>query len=276
MTYKDFINSALLDVSEIAQSYFGKVSGSVKGEDPAQVLTEADLAVGKKLIEIAQEAYPDFNIIDEEQGAIDKGSEFTWVFDPICGTSNFAQKSPIYAINVGLLKGGTPIAGGTAIPYFGEICVAEKGSGTTCNGVPLKLENDQKINDVLMSFAFDGDRTNPTHTRDACKLLAELVLNIRNLRAGGSMFDAVMVAKGVYGLYLNATCRIWDIVGACAYIEEAGGVCTDLYGAPLDFSAPISKYDKPYNFCLGGNSVHAAAQDIIKRVLAGRGLGEAA
>ena len=83
MYYIYFIEKSLKAASEIANSSFGKVSGSTKPEDNNQVLTEVDLAVGKLLIDRVQKEYPSHNIIDEEAGIIDKKSEFTWVIDPI-------------------------------------------------------------------------------------------------------------------------------------------------------------------------------------------------
>src|SRR6185312_7657304 len=114
----------LEDAAKIANEKFGKVSGVIKGGDTNQVLTEADVAIGKLIIQRLQKEYPDYNIIDEEAGVIDKHSEFTWVVDPIDGTSNFANGVPTYGIMIGLLRKETPIAGGIVLPYYKEIYIA--------------------------------------------------------------------------------------------------------------------------------------------------------
>src|SRR5215469_2103265 len=110
MNYSSFIQSTLEEASKIANEKFGKVSATIKGGDSNQILTEADVAIGKLIIEKIKKEYPDYNIIDEEAGVIDNGSEFTWVVDPIDGTSNFAHAVPLYGIMIGLLQWGTPIA----------------------------------------------------------------------------------------------------------------------------------------------------------------------
>ena len=69
------------------------------------------------------------NIIDEEAGIIDKKSEYTWVFDPIDGTSNYASGLPMYGVIIGLLKDWKPLIGAIALPAFGEIYYAERGKG---------------------------------------------------------------------------------------------------------------------------------------------------
>src|SRR5438105_2458127 len=104
MDVAEFIEKNLQEASEIANKSFGKVTGTIKGEDANQVLTETDLAIGKLLIEKIKRIYPTYNIIDEEAGVIDNHSEYTWVIDPIDGTSNFASGSPLYGIMIGLLQ----------------------------------------------------------------------------------------------------------------------------------------------------------------------------
>ena len=110
MEYKDFIVETLKSVAEIANRNFGKVSGTVKKEDSNQVLTKTDIEIGRTIIKRIEKAYPNHNIIDEETGAIDNNSQFTWVIDPIDGTSNFAEGVPLYGVMVGLLKENLPIA----------------------------------------------------------------------------------------------------------------------------------------------------------------------
>src|SRR5579863_2578315 len=98
MEYSKFITSILTASSEIALKNFGKIQGITKEGDNNQVLTETDLAVGKYLVDETKKTYPTYNIIDEEAGVIDNNSEFTWIFDPIDGTSNFANASPLFGI----------------------------------------------------------------------------------------------------------------------------------------------------------------------------------
>src|SRR3989344_2413941 len=125
MNYTDFIEDVLKEASEIARKNFGKVKGRIKPDDNNQVLTDTDIEIGRFIIEQISREFPEHSIIDEEAGVIDKGSEFTWVVDPIDGTANFAVGVPTYGIMIGLLKNGTSIAGGLSLPPFDEIIIAE-------------------------------------------------------------------------------------------------------------------------------------------------------
>ncbi len=263
MKYKEFITKALKESSEIANSYFGKVIGTTKSGDNNQVLTEADIAIGRKVISLIKDIYPKYNIIDEEIGVIDNGSEFTWVIDPIDGTSNFAKGVVTYGIIIGLLKDNVPIAGGVALPAFHEIYVAEKGSGTFCNNKKITIKKEGGLLSSLVAYGIDGHQENPSITKEECELLAKIVLGIRSLRVSGCIFDAMMVAKSNYGAFVGKTSKIWDHVGVQIVIEEAGGIYTNFYGKPMDYTNPLSKTEENYTWCMAESGLHQEIQKII-------------
>lgn len=264
--YSKFIAQTLQKASQKANRNFGKVSVvSTKEGDNNQVLTQTDLEVGNLIVGKIKKTYPDHNIIDEEAGVIDNSSEYTWVVDPIDGTSNFANGVPLYGIMIGLLKGGKPIAGGIALPAFNEIYLAEKDKGAFCNGEKLHVTHETKLLSALVAYGLDGHQENPEFTKDECALVAEIVLNIRNLRDSGSCFDVVMVAKGKFGGYLNRTSKIWDNVALQILIEEAGGIYTDFFGQPIDYSNPLSRAEQNFTICASPPSLHKQLQGIIHK-----------
>ncbi len=264
MEYKDFITQSLKKASDVARKSFGKVAGITKEDDNNQVLTETDLEIGKLLIEKIQAKFPEHNIIDEEAGIIDNKSDFTWVIDPIDGTSNFANGTPLYGIMLGLLKNDVPIVGGLALPNFSEIYVAEKGKGAYCNSEKICITNKSDLKKVLVAYGIDGHQENPKFTKDECALLAEIVLHIRNLRASNSVFDIAMVAKGNYGAFLNRTSKIWDNVAQQIIIEEAGGKYTDFFGNNIDYSNALSRPQDNFTFLASSPALHSELLKIIK------------
>jgi len=264
MSYSEFIKQTLQNSSKIASKHFNNVTSVViKSGDNNQVLTEADIAVGNYIVDSVQKAYPDHNIIDEEAGVVDKKSDYTWVIDPIDGTSNFAVGSPQYGIIIGLLHDNKPVAGGVALPYYDEIITAEKGNGAFCNGKRMQVTKEPRLLSSLIAYAIDGHQENPALTYEECEVFARIVLGVRNIRASGNISDAMMVAKGKYGAYLNRTSKIWDVVGQHIIIEEAGGLCTNFFGKPMDFSNPLTKVNTNYTFCIGAPKLHKQLQEII-------------
>lgn len=208
MQYRDFIIKVLSEAAEIAKKNFGKVSGIVRGADNNQVLTEADLEIGKFIITKVIENYPEHNIIDEEAGIVDNNSKYTWVIDPIDGTSNFANGLPTYGIMLGLLEDDKPVAGGVALPYFSEIYFVEKGKGAFCNGEKIKVSKETNLLNALVAYGIDGHQENPEITAVEIKILEKIILNIRNLRSSNSAYDAMLLAKGKYGGLLNQSSKI--------------------------------------------------------------------
>ena len=261
--YKDFIVGVLDEVSDIARSSFGKVLGTTKQEDNNQVLTETDIEIGNVIVNAIQAKYPEHNIIDEEAGVIDNSSKYTWVVDPIDGTSNFANGVPTYGIMVGLLEDATPIAGGVALPSFNQIYVATKGGGAFCNSSSIHVTAEQELLKTLVAYGIDGHQEKPQITIDETVLLAKIILGIRNLRSSNSAFDFMLVADGRYGGYLNRTSKIWDNVAPQIIIEEAGGIFTDFFGKSIDYTNPLSKVSENFTMCTAPPVLHKRLQQIV-------------
>lgn len=263
-SYTEFLSQILKEASQIANRNFGKVSSSsIKTGDNNQVLTETDIEIGKLLVSKLQETYPNYNIIDEEAGIIDKQSEYTWIVDPIDGTSNFANGLPTYGIMIGLLKGNEAIAGGIVLPAFDQVYIGEKGNGAFCNGEQLHVTSEKRLLSSLIAYGIDGHQEDPEKTIQEAALLAKIILAIRNLRSTNSAYDLVQVAAGRYGAILNQTSKIWDNVAIHIIIEEAGGVVTDFWGGPMDYSNPLQKIENNYTICAGSPELHKQLQEII-------------
>lgn len=264
MDYRVFLEQELKSAASTASGFFGKVSSAVKTGDNNQVLTDADIAIGKQLVAAVQAAYPDHNVIDEEAGGIDNGSRYTWVIDPIEATSNFAVGLPQYGIMIGLLDGGTPIAGGIIAPAYDKLYLAEKGKGATCNGKPIHATSEPELLNVLVSYGIDGHQEDPERTMNECRVMADIILGCRNMRnTGCEALDPMYVAEGRYGGRVNTTSKIWDNVAPQIIAEEAGAVWTSANGTPTDYSNPLSRIDQNFTFCVAAPVLHRQLQAII-------------
>ncbi|MEX2443843.1 MAG: inositol monophosphatase [Alkalispirochaeta sp.] len=275
-----FIEATLRAVSELAMEYYRAIAPGdraatameIKAGDPNQVLTAADLAVGKEIQRRIRGRFPTHALLDEEQGysapAGGGDVDYTWVVDPIDGTSNFAAGTPLFGIMVGLLKGSTPVAGGVALPALGELYLAEQGAGAQCNGSSISVTNETDLLSVLVAYGVDSHREAPDDTRKEMQLLADIVLNVRNLRSANSAFDQMMVARGAYGACLNRSSRIWDNVAPAVIIQEAGGRYPDFFGAPLQFSINDATITGNFTWCTASPVLHDTLQRIIHRYAA--------
>lgn len=137
-----------------------------------------DLAIGHFLTDAIRSKYPNHNIIDEELGCVDNGSRYTWVVDPIDGTSNFAAGLPQYGIMLGLLDHNTPVAGGIALPAFDELYVAIKGVGAWCNGKKIYVSRETDLANNLVAYGIDGHPEDPARTKHEAELLGAIIQDL--------------------------------------------------------------------------------------------------
>lgn len=265
MNYQDFIAELLKNAAVIAKNNFGKVTGETKAQDNNQVLTKTDLEIGKLLVSAIEQTFPRHSIIDEEAGVVDKNSTYTWVIDPIDGTSNFANGLPMYGIMIGLLEKNIPFAGGIMLPAFDEFYYAEKGEGAYRNGEKIEVTKESNLMNCLVAYAIDGHQEKPKLTKNECTVLSDILLSIRNLRVSNSCFDLMMVAQGKYGAWINRTSKIWDNVAPQVIIEEAGGRYTDFVGKAIDYTDPLSKAEKNFTVCVAPRPLHLQLQKIIRK-----------
>lgn len=264
--YQSFISTTLLSAAQIANANFGKVTNITKAGDNNQVLTQTDLEIGKQIVAAIEKEYPEYNVIDEEAGVIDKKSEYTWVVDPIDGTSNFANGLPTYGVMMGLLKGGVAIAGGITLPAFNQLYVAEKGSGAFCNDQQVHVTKETRLLSSLIAYGIDGHQEDVQRTEKEVQMLGRIILSIRNLRTTNSAYDMAQVLAGKYGAFLNQTTKIWDNVALQPIVEEAGGIVTDFWGKPMDYSDPLTKAQDNFTICAGAPELHKQLQGIIHSI----------
>lgn len=250
------VATALRDGSQMAMSAFGNVEGTIKDDDPNQVVTAADMAIGKAIQAQIHQTFPHDAMLDEEIGYSPGTSGYTWVIDPIDGTSNFAAGVPLFGVMVGILREGVPVAGGVALPAFGETYLAEAGSGATCNDVPIQVTATPHLADVLVAWGIDGDRSNRDRTFAEARCAGAIALAARNLRGNNSVFDQMMVARGSFGGCLNFSSKIWDNVAPQIIITEAGGIYSDLQGQPLCYQSPGERMAQIYQWVAAPREIH--------------------
>ena len=115
------------EAGALLMEYFGKVSYELKGD--ADLVTEADRASERLVVERLRAHFPDHAIVAEEGGGRESSSEYCWYVDPVDGTTNFAHGFPVFNITLALAKAGELIAGVTFDPTRQELFAAEKGGG---------------------------------------------------------------------------------------------------------------------------------------------------
>jgi len=258
------IKKCLKEASTILMSKFGGVIEGELKENQSSIVTEMDLAAERKIEHIISTKYPNHSIVGEETGAVMTGSEYTWIIDPIDGTSNYAAGIPWFGTLLAVLQHDRPYAAGAYLPYYDLMYYAEIGKGATCNGKTIQVTQEHSLKNVLFSYATDFS-DNREKTRYETDILSEVIQNVRNIRATNCLVDFCYVADGKLGGNINHSTKIWDIVAPYLIIKEAGGVMTELDGQDIEFDLTIDNYLRNYAVIACGRNFHESIVGIVAK-----------
>ena len=159
--HNDFV-PAIADIAREAGAllidYFRRrVSIEYKGE--ADLVTEADRKSEVLIRERIRALWPRHDILGEEQGFVDTGSEYRWYVDPLDGTTNFAHGFPVFCVSMALEHKGQMVAGVIYDPTRDELFAAEKGSGAYLNQQRIHVSKIDNLAECLVATGF------PSHKR---------------------------------------------------------------------------------------------------------------
>jgi len=258
------IKNCLKEASTILMSKFGGMIEEELKENQSSIVTEMDIAAERKIEHIISTKYPNHSIVGEETGAVMTGSEYTWVIDPIDGTSNYAAGLPWFGTLLGVLQHDRPFAAGAYLPYYDLMYYAEIGKGATCNGETIQATQEHSLKNVLFAYATDFSN-NLEKTKYETDILAEVIQNVRNIRATNCLLDFCYVADGRLGGNINHSTKIWDIVAPYLIIKEAGGIMTELDGNDIEFDLNIDNYLRNYAIIACGSQLHKPIMDIVSK-----------
>ncbi len=120
----------------------------------ADLVTDADRASERLILERLRKEFPNSTILGEETGAHQGSSDERWIVDPLDGTTNFAHGYPPFCVSIAYERAGVLCAGVVYAPFFNECFAAEKGCGATLNGVPIAVSKVETVSDALLCTGF--------------------------------------------------------------------------------------------------------------------------
>jgi len=223
----------LKSAGNIQRQRFGETLQASRKESISSIVTEVDVSSEKIIIETIRQAFPGHNLLGEESGFKSNNSDWTWVVDPLDGTSNYAAHLPWFGVLIAVFEKQIPVLAGAYLPLEDVLYVAESGKGTYRNGQRVNLQ-PAELSDVL--FAFSTDFTNDeAFLAKGMKWYKYILKNSRNIRSTNSLVDLMFVLEGKLGGCINLFTKIWDIAAPWLLIREAGGMLTGLDRNPVVF-----------------------------------------
>lgn len=250
---KQTLIKALTEAGKIQRENFRKEISFEQKESISSIVTEVDLMCDKIISEIIVQQFPGHNILTEESGLVDNHSDFTWVIDPLDGTSNFAAGIPWFGVLIALFKNDLPVLAGAYLPIDDQLYIAESGKGAFLNGKKLEIPF-LELKNSLAGFAIDysDDEAFVDLGMDWYRFL---IKNARNIRCTNSLVDLMLVAEGRLGVAINLFTKVWDIAAPWLIIREAGGDFRHLTDSELTFDLTNEGLTKNYPVIAGSKNI---------------------
>lgn len=173
------------------------------------------------------------HILSEERGRVPGSSGFTWVIDPIDGTTNFSRRHVPFAVSIALMDGDEPLVGVIHNPVSDERFYAEAGGGAFHNDKPIRVaDNDLPLHSIV--FFNYGSKHEDRHTM--VQVVDQLIYEFDLRIWGTTAWELCAVAKGTADAFVCVGDKLWDFAAGMCIIKEAGGQFTDWHGDPWNAS----------------------------------------
>lgn len=221
--------SAALKAGGILREYInGKRDIRYKGD--INLVTEMDIRSERAIVETLRATFPFHGIIAEEETTIQNGSEFSWIIDPLDGTTNYAHGYPFFSVSIALELSGDIVLGVVYDPMRDELFTAQKGRGAFLNGRKIQVSVTDTLIRSLLATGFPYDRKNSL--KNNLNFFSRLLMASQEVRRDGSAaLDLCYVACGRLDGFWEIKLKPWDVAAGSLIVCEAGGWVSDFSGS---------------------------------------------
>ena len=211
----------------ISRDYYrGNFSVTIK--DDKTPVTQADVECEKAIRDIILRDFPDDGFYGEETGRHGDNAKRTWLVDPIDGTKAFVREYPMFSTQIALLQDDELVLGVSCGTMFDEIAYAEKGSGAFLNDAAIHVSDVDSLERATVSA---GNLKTLAGNRGWSDF-GDIVTAVDRIRGYGDFLHYHLLATGKLDAVIESDVNILDIAALVVIVREAGGVFTDLDGAP--------------------------------------------
>ncbi len=255
---KKTAEQAVKEAGDILLSRFSKFNrAEVELKSQHEILTKADLASEKKILEIIKKNFPSHRILSEEKGDNKANSDYLWVLDPLDGTTNFSMHNPLWSISLAVVYQNEVILGLVHAPFLGETFVARKGQGVYM----LKANKKKKIKvssidkgKVINAFCHGHKKS------DIQKALKyhryQKLHNFDCRQLGSAAIELAYVACGRIESIVIPGANPWDVAAGALLVREASGKVTDFNNKKWNLNSP--------DILASNNKVHSQVLKALK------------
>jgi myo-inositol-1(or 4)-monophosphatase len=215
---------------EILKEHFGNLQ-MVKHKGTIDLVTEADLASEKAIVEIIHTAFPNHSIVAEESGSFQGNPDYCWFIDPLDGTTNYAHNLGLFAVSIAFFYQNEAFVGIVFNPTSEEFFTATKDQGAQLNDLPIGVSNKKTLQESLLVTGFPYNLNtilNPLINRFQNCLSASQGIR----RLGSAALDLCYMACGRFDGFWEENLKPWDTAAGVLIAQEAGARVTDFKDRP--------------------------------------------
>jgi myo-inositol-1(or 4)-monophosphatase len=200
-------------------------------------VTDADHASQAAIQQVIARRFPEHGFVGEEHAALpESGATYTWVVDPLDGTTNYMHGYPHYAVSVAVARGSEVLAGVVYDPVAEKCFAARAGAGAWCDGTRLWPSQARQVSEALVAVSLPARvRREDTDLLDFVKAV-QMCQGVR--RSGSAALNLAYVASGALDAFWAAHIHPWDVAAGVLLVREAGGVASGRNGAEFDLWDP--------------------------------------
>ena len=234
-TFVEPASRIALEAGALLRDFYRKgVTTEYKGD--VDLVTEADRASEKLIVERLHGLFPEHGIYGEEGTRSHLESEYRWYIDPLDGTTNFAHGFPAFCISMGLERraasrseDGEIVAAVIYDPTRDELFTAEKGKGAYLNGAHIHVSRTPVLAEALVATGFPSHKR---HQNPNIHFYHQFTLRSHGVRrAGSAALDLAYTACGRFDAYWEFNLNPWDTSAGALLVNEAGGTMSRFDGS---------------------------------------------
>lgn len=193
------------------------------------MVSYVDKTAEQKLVRNLEKLIPDAGFITEEKTISREGKTYTWIIDPLDGTTNFIHGIPAYGISVALYEDGFPVIGVVYELNRGEMFYSYKGGDAFMNKKQIKVSTNPDLPSSLLATGFPYYQFEKQ--AQYLKLLEEMMQKSHGVRRiGAAAVDLVYTACGRFDAFFEYNLQQWDFAAGCFIVQQAGGEVFDFSG----------------------------------------------
>ena len=229
--------------TEAAQKAADRVRNLAGRLEPAMIhekgrndlVTAADLEAQETIVDILQSAFPEYDIMAEENDERAGVEADQWIIDPIDGTTNFVHGLPPFSVSIALQVGGKIVVGVVLEIDRGELFTAVKNEGCKLSGKTCRVSQVDDVAGAMVATGFPTREYTTPFLETYLDVLGAVMTAAQSARRMGSAAaDLAYVACGRFDGFFEIGLSPWDSAAGSLLIREAGGTVTD-FGLNAEF-----------------------------------------